>query len=186
MFKRLVSVGLCAGLFFGAPSADAAMNAYLKIKGQKQGDIKGGVVQKGREGSIEVDSSAHEITSSRDASSGAATGRRQHKPFTVVVEVDRALPLLYNALVTNETLTSVELKYYRSGEKGGGDAQFFTVKLTNASIASIRFVQPNSKSPDQARLGETAEIAFSYQKIEWTWNDGGIRAQDDVGGGAPR
>jgi type VI secretion system secreted protein Hcp len=185
MFKRLLSVGLCAGLFFGTPSADAALSAYLKIKAQKQGDIKGGVVQKGREGSIEVDSSAHEITVPRDATSGAATGRRQHKPFTVVVEVDRALPLLYNALVSNENLSSVELKYFRSGDKGGGDAQFFTVKLTNATIVSIRFSQPNSKSAEQARLGETAEISFTYQKIEWTWNDGGIRAQDDVSG-APR
>ena len=24
-----------------------------------------------------------------------------------------------------------------------------------------------------------AEIAFTYQKIEWTWNDGGIMATDD-------
>ena len=34
--------------------ADAALNAYLKLKGQKQGEIKGSVTQKGREGAIAV------------------------------------------------------------------------------------------------------------------------------------
>ena len=31
-----------------------ALNAYLKLKGQKQGEIKGSVTQKGREGKIMV------------------------------------------------------------------------------------------------------------------------------------
>lgn len=29
-----------------------ALNAYLKLKGQKQGDVKGSVTQKGRENKI--------------------------------------------------------------------------------------------------------------------------------------
>ncbi len=31
-----------------------ALNAYLKLKGQKQGEIKGSVIQKGRENKIQV------------------------------------------------------------------------------------------------------------------------------------
>jgi type VI secretion system secreted protein Hcp len=31
-----------------------ALNAYLKLRGQKQGEIKGSVTQKGREGKILV------------------------------------------------------------------------------------------------------------------------------------
>ena len=52
-----------------------ALNAYLKLTGQKQGDIQGGVTQKGREGKIMVIAVSHEIVSPRDANSGQATGK---------------------------------------------------------------------------------------------------------------
>jgi type VI secretion system secreted protein Hcp len=48
----------------------------------------------------------------------------------------------------------------------------YTIKLTNASIASIRLLVD-----DQGNM--TEEVTFTYQKIEWTWVDGGITAQDD-------
>jgi type VI secretion system secreted protein Hcp len=178
MWKRITSLGLVAGLSLSTAVVSAAPSAYLKIKAQKQGDIKGGVTQKGREGSIEVDSTSHDIVSPRDAATGAATGKRQHKPLVVTIELDRALPQLYSALVNNEVLTTVELKFYRTGA-AGTELQFYTVKLSNASIASIHFVQPNSKLPEQTRIAETAEVSFTYQKIEWTWTDGGVKAQDD-------
>ena len=52
-----------------------ALNAYLKMKGQKQGEIKGSVTQKGRENKIMVIAVNHEITSPRDPASGLPTGR---------------------------------------------------------------------------------------------------------------
>jgi type VI secretion system secreted protein Hcp len=53
------------------------------------------------------------------------------------------------------------------------------VKLTNANIASIAFRMANNKHPDLMKFAEYEEIAFTYQKIEWTWTDGGITAGDD-------
>ncbi|WP_044246058.1 type VI secretion system tube protein Hcp, partial [Chondromyces apiculatus] len=47
-----------------------ALAAYLRLKGQTQGDIKGSVIQKGREDSIMVIAVSHEIISPRDAASG--------------------------------------------------------------------------------------------------------------------
>ena len=29
------------------------------------------------------------------------------------------------------------------------------------------------------RLAEYEEVSLTYQKIEWTWNEGGISASDD-------
>ena len=53
------------------------------------------------------------------------------------------------------------------------------MKLTNANIASIAFRMPNNKHPDLMKFTEYEEIAFTYQKISWTWTDGGITAEDD-------
>jgi type VI secretion system secreted protein Hcp len=161
-----------------------ALNAYLKLKGQKQGMIKGSVTQKGREGKIMVIAVSHEIVSPRDAASGLPTGKRQHKPFVITKELDKSSPLLYNALVNNENIAEFELQFWTpqiTGAAGGSGAekQHYTVKLTNANIASIDFRMANNKHPDLVRFAEYEEIAFTYQKISWTIVDGGITAQDD-------
>jgi len=40
-----------------------ALNAYLRIKGQKAGEVKGSVIQKGREGKIMEIAASHGIES---------------------------------------------------------------------------------------------------------------------------
>jgi type VI secretion system secreted protein Hcp len=160
-----------------------ALNAYLNLKGQKQGQIKGSVTQKGREGKIMVIAVSHEIVSPRDAASGLPTGKRQHKPFVITKELDKSSPLLYNALVNNENITEFVLQFWspKQGAATGAGVEFqhYTVKLTNANIADIRFIMLNNKNPELMRYAEYEEIAFTYQKIEWTWTDGGITSQDD-------
>jgi len=84
------------------------LNAYLKLKGQKQGTIKGSVTQKGREGKIAVIAVTHEIISLRDAASGLPTGKRMHKPFVITKKLDKSSPLLYNALVNNENIPNTK------------------------------------------------------------------------------
>ena len=155
-----------------------ALNAYLKLKGQTQGDIKGSVTQKGREDKIMVIAVNHEIISPRDAASGLPTGKRQHKPLVITKELDKSSPLLYNVLVNNESLTEFELQFWQPSPTGA-EKQHYTIKLTNANIASINFVMANNKHPELMRFAEYEEVAFTYQKIEWTWMDGGITAQDD-------
>jgi type VI secretion system secreted protein Hcp len=161
-----------------------ALNAYLNLKGQKTGQIKGSVTQKGRENTIEVSAFNHEIVSPRDSASGLPTGKRMHKPFVITKELDKSTPLLYTALVTNEKLTQFELKCFAPSVGGriggvGVETNHFTIKLTNANIVSIRSVMSNNNISDLATLPVMEEITFTYQKIEWTWVDGGITAQDD-------
>lgn len=160
-----------------------ALNAYLKVKGQKQGQIKGSVTQKGREGTILVFAVDHSIVSPRDSASGQATGKRTHKPFKITKEVDKASVPLYSALVANENLPEWELNFWRPktiGRGGSGvEVQYFTIKLTNANIASIHLVKPNTKDSNLNSFPDYEEVEFTYQKIEWTWTDGGITAMDD-------
>ncbi len=152
--------------------------AYLRLKGQKTGPIKGGVTQKGREDTIGVIAVSHTVDSPRDPASGLPTGRRQHHPLVITKELDRSSPVLYGVLVSNEHLTQFDLSFWQA-TAAGVERQEYTVKLTNANIVSIHFVMPNTKDPDTARLNPYEEIAFTYQKIQWTWNDGGITAEDD-------
>jgi type VI secretion system secreted protein Hcp len=141
----------------GPPGASAAnpdaVTATLMVTGEKEGAFS--------QTPIPVTAISHEIVSPRDAASGLPTGKRQHKPITITKEWDASSPLLLNALVSNENLTSVLIGLLRNGQ------QVATIKLTNASVA------------DYQQHGDTDTWSFTYQKIEWTWIDGGITAQDD-------
>lgn len=184
MLKQLTSVLVASTLFFSVLPADAALNAYLYLKGQKSGQIKGSVTQKGREDSIMVIAYEHELKSPVDAKSGQATGRRQHGVFKITKEIDKSTPQLLSAWVNGETLTEFTLRFWTprvGGAIGGGGTEYqhFTVKLTNARIVGVRSYMQNNKNPDLQRYAEAEEITFAYQKIEWTWMDGGITAADD-------
>src|ERR1044071_9914900 len=124
-----------------------ALNAYLRLTGQKQGDIKGSVIQKTREDSIMVIAVSHEIISPRDPASGLPTGKRMHKPMVITKELDKSTPLLYNVLVNNENITEWQLQCWQPSSTGA-EKQHFAIKLTNANIASIAMRLPNNKHPD--------------------------------------
>jgi type VI secretion system secreted protein Hcp len=157
-----------------------ALNAYLTLKGQKQGEIHGSVTQKGRENSILVHSYSNEILEPRDAASGLPTGKRQHQPITLVKDVDTSSPKLWSALVNNEALTTWVLKFWSAeAAQPGVEKQIYTVTLTNASIASIREFMSDNLDPAQAKRPLQDQISFTYQKIEWTWTEGTITASDD-------
>ncbi|WP_437520809.1 type VI secretion system tube protein TssD [Sorangium sp. So ce726] len=154
------------------------LSAYLRLTGERQGEIRGSVTQKGREGSILVTEVFHSLVGPRDPVTGRPTGKRMHKPFIVTKDLDRSTPLLLNVLSHNESIPLWELQFYRSIAIGI-EKPIFTVQLTNANISSIQFHMLNVRSPAQARVPEHEEVAFTYQKVIWTWNDGGASAEDD-------
>jgi type VI secretion system secreted protein Hcp len=155
-----------------------ALNSFLQLKGAKQGDIKGSVTQKGREGKIMVIAFVHEVQSPRDPASGQATGKRTHKPFMITKEIDQSSPLLYTALTNNENITSWELQCFAT--KGTGvEVNHYTVRLTNAKVVDIRSIMLNNKVTENLKMPLMEEVGFVYEKIEWTWVAGGITATDD-------
>lgn len=161
-----------------------AQVAYMKVKGQKQGNIQGSVTQKGREGSISVIAFQHSIVSPRDAASGLPTGKRIHRSITITKPIDKSTTQLYTALTTNENLPDVSIDFWEPQTKtatgvGGVEIQFYTVKLTNANISSITSVMPNVDDPSQQRMPMHEVVEFTYQKIEWIWREGGAIASDD-------
>jgi type VI secretion system secreted protein Hcp len=140
----------------GAAAGDPVFTGTIAITGQKQG-----VFQGPNGPTIPIDAVGHEIVSPRDPASGLPTGKRQHKPFVITKEIDKSTPLIMEALVSNENLTQVLIGMVRNGN------QVMTIKLTNASIS------------DRVQKGDSETISFTYQKITWTWVDGGITAEDD-------
>jgi type VI secretion system secreted protein Hcp len=181
MLKQLTALFVASTLFLSTLPAHAALNAYLTLKGTKSGEIKGSVTQKGREGSILVFSYQHEMQTPVDSKSGAATGKMQHGLFKITKELDKSSPLLLRAWSSNEILSELTLRFWEPSKAGGAEVQHFTVKLTNARIVSIKSSLPNTKDAELVKLPISEEISFTYQKIEWTWTDGGVTTSVDWG-----
>lgn len=154
-----------------------ALNAYLRVAGETQGWIRGGSTQAGREGLMEIYGMSHEVISPRDAASGLPTGKRQHKPISCTKPIDKATPLLMAALVTNETITEFRLDFYRPS-RGGREERSYTIELFDAAIAGIRAEQLNNKYPENLPLEPREHVMFTYGRIVWTWQDGGITSED--------
>jgi type VI secretion system secreted protein Hcp len=153
---------------------------YMKVIDSKGNEIRGEFEKMKRKGSIEIDAFDHEIMSPRDIASGAATGKRQHKPIKITKEIDKASPLLLKVLCTNEHLTEVVFFFWRPDPSGTGEEeQYYTIKLTKATISSMRTFFPHTRIKENDVLKHMEEVSFIYQKIEWTITAGGITGEDD-------
>jgi type VI secretion system secreted protein Hcp len=128
---------------------------HMTASGQKQGQIKGESTVKGLENSIVCIDFSHSIVSPRDAATGLPTGKRQHKPLQITKYIDRTSPLFYTALINNENLTTVELKFFQNDAKGS-PTNYFKITLTNANVSRQTNSYPNLEG-----------LEFTYQKIEW-------------------
>jgi type VI secretion system secreted protein Hcp len=136
-----------------APAANA-LHATIQIVGSQQGAFT--------QTPVPIGGLDHEIVSPRDAATGQASGRRQHKPITFVKVMGAPTPMLLNALVNNENLPTVKIAI-----TDGTSNTVMTIELTNASVASW------------TQVGDHERVSMTYQKITWTWLDGGITAEDD-------
>jgi type VI secretion system secreted protein Hcp len=155
-----------------------ALPAYLTILPERHPPILGSVTQKGREGKILVVAASHEIVSPRDPASGRSTGKRVHKPFVCTKEVDRATPLLFTLLTENENIREARIEFWTPSPTGL-EKLYYTVTLTNATICAINVKMPNNRVPKLANRSSLEAVGFVYQKIMWTWTDGGVSASDD-------
>jgi type VI secretion system secreted protein Hcp len=171
--KRIVFLLFAAAL--AAPSLAQAQFVSCKITGQQQGLIKTDNPTKGQEDTIPVLSLSSSVISPRDAATGQASGKRQHQPISLIKTLDRASPLLFLAAVTNETLTEVLCKFYRT-EGAGKELVYFTIRLEDAHIA-----EDSIAGSGQVNQGMRETVRFVFRKITLTYNSssGSVEASDD-------
>lgn len=117
---------------------------------------------------------SHEIVSPRDSASGLPTGKRQHKPFVITKTLDKASPLLLEALLKGEPLSVEVTSFLRTG---GRFVPFRTVLLDTAFVGAI--------GPQSADDRPTEEVAFYYNRIVFTYSASGTTVEDNWAGEFP-
>jgi len=150
----------------------------MNVEGTAQGAIEGSCEMEGRENTILVYAMNHDIHIPRDPQTGLASGKRVHGPLTVVKEVDKSSPKLYQALCTGENLTTVNLKYYRISPDGT-EEHYFTTTLENAIVVEMKPYMPVAFLAENEPYRHMEELSLTYRKVKWTWEVDGIEAEDD-------
>lgn len=105
-----------------------AIPAYLWMKDDGGADIKGAVDVQDREGSIEILGFSHGLHLLTDNSTGKITGTRIHSPLIFQKEFDSSSPYIYKAVAKEQTLKSVEVKWYKIND-GGQEQEYFNMLL---------------------------------------------------------
>lgn len=149
--------------------------AYIKIVGEHQGNITadaftavsvGNVYVEGHEDEILVQEIKHEVTVPTDPQSGQPSGQRVHKPFVFTSSLNKATPLMYQALVNGEVLRKVEVRWYRTSVLGRQEF-FFSTKLEDAIIVNINTVLPHALNKEHEHHTQLIEVSLAYRKITW-------------------
>ncbi|QHG65083.1 Hcp family type VI secretion system effector [Pseudomonas putida] len=164
-----------------------ATPAYIRIVGKTQGNITasaftpdsvGNVFVEGHEDEILIQEIKHEVTTPTDPQSGQPTGQRIHKPLTFTCALNKAIPLLYQALTTGEMLIEAEIKWYRTSVEGKQE-HFFTTTLEDATVVNIHTVLPHAQDKENESHTQLIEVSLAYRKINWAHVAANTESSDD-------
>lgn len=131
---------------------------YISITGQTQGNITAGaftadsvgnIYVQGHEDEMLVQEFLHNVTVPTDPQSGQPSGQRSHKPFIFTVALNKAVPLLYNALASGEMLPKTELHWWRTSVEGKQE-HYFTTRLTDSTIVDMKLHMPHCQDRQSA------------------------------------
>ena len=156
-----------------------AYEFYVTIEGAKQGRLAGEIPRSVHKGKLAGIGFSYEVTSPRDAGSGAGSGGRAHGAVTFTKEWGAASPQLFSALVANEVIDSALFEFVRNNEVGV-EYVFHTIRLTEASVTAIhQYVAAQEDAElDNAEL---EDVALTFRGIEIKSIDGETAASDSVG-----
>jgi len=162
-----------------------AYEFYVSIEGATQGKFHGESPKKDQAQKIPGLAFHYEVVSPRDPASGLPTGKRQHKPISFLKEWGAATPQLFQALVTNENLKTVKFEFLQVDKTTGKEGVYFTIDLTNATVADIKQSSGSADGADAAKhsssqgIKELETITLAFQKITLTYVKDKTSAMDD-------
>jgi len=146
-----------------------AEHAYLWLKANStkiDGDST--VTSQSRENTIEIFEYTQKVITAREANTGMAVGRRQYLPLTFRKRIDKASPLIAQALTQNKVIEA-EFKFYRPHHGGDGTTeQYYTVTVKGGRIASLEQKLPDTESPATSTQPLMEEVSLVFADITWS------------------
>jgi len=109
----------------------------------------------------------------KDSGKGEQTtsGRLALSGVIVVKAVDKGTPSIFQALTQNTKIAEVGIFLYRNSNAAEGkEENWFTLTLTNATVADQKFIDPDKEKGEEGAALE--EVTFQCEKLEVSHNVG--------------
>ncbi|MCS2147155.1 Hcp family type VI secretion system effector [Scandinavium manionii] len=136
---------------------------YLTINGKRQGLISEGCLTQSSLGNKALIAHQNQIFIFSLSHSLSREQNVNHHNLTIIKPVDKASPLLANAISENESL-SCEFEFYRTA-KAGCMERYYLIKLTEARVADFHLHIPHNVHHNGEEPQES--VSFSYRSITW-------------------
>lgn len=109
--------------------------------------------------SVPVETFSGGIIGNYEPASGLPTGKRQHRPATIVKKLDALSPALFQAAVANRTLAALECSFFRDAPRKAKQL-YYRITLTQPRIVDLAV---SGAGPTDNVARET--VQFVYDKI---------------------
>ncbi len=159
--------------------SDIRLDIDIQFKDRDGNNIEGSCEQVGREGMSLVNSFEHVVSRPINPRSGKATGRVQHNTVRIWKEIDKASPVLAQALYDGVKLESARIRFWYASPDGT-ETNYFTCDLEGVRIIEHTVRQLHNRFENGKDMSVEAFDIFdlAYEDITYTYNDGGITATD--------
>lgn len=155
-------------------AAEPATLARLVVTDSLGVILAGDSIVGGIPGSIKVVGVTHSINVPFDQQTGLPMRGREHTAMKMVKQWDASSPGLWGACVGGTTFPEVKLEAFRI-DPGLGEVKYFTIRLEDAIIVSMRSITTGVVQGSTAHM---EEVVFTYKKIRWTWESDGTTFED--------
>jgi len=143
------------------------MKVFLKIDG-----MPGSSMDQNHADWCDLRGFKHEMNYPFDMRENKGRGEPVHGAFTVLKEMDKASPKLYEALAKKKKINGIELEFWRDKPGEGGSEKYFAIVMTDCRIVHAMPYIPQGGAEDDLPP-HMEEIGCAYRKIDWTWLSGG-------------
>ncbi|MCF4996335.1 type VI secretion system tube protein Hcp [Pseudomonas syringae] len=149
-----------------------ANHGYMTINGKTQGLISGGCstqnsignkCQVGHVDEIMILSYSHNMVNAGNIN------KPTHSPIVITKNVDKASPLLAQALSTREELNCT-ISFYRVSSVGMQE-KFYSITISGGIVADLTLEMPHAILQNDAEPQE--HMAIRYREITWTHHAAG-------------
>ncbi len=134
----------------------------------------------GRAGSIECFEFESRLTRYAEDESCATFGERVFHPLRFRKRIDRATPLLYQALAGFHELRGA-VRFFRSNPEGDGLLEhFFTLEFEMARAQSQELVSDDHRAPEHATAPPFEEVTLTAERLVWTFARGNVTCDEST------
>ena len=140
--------------------------AYMRVIGQQQKDIEGDIQdERFAPASIKVLKLTHCLERPWEGQGSLLKSSISHQPLELIKPVDRASPLLHQALCNKESL-EVTLTWFHPDPEGKSQP-YYRLLLEKAQIQAITTEMPDCRLPEKDHWHLYESVRLIYQKITW-------------------